>query len=621
MIMKRWLFLILAMVLLSGCAAEPEATVPMTVPAETQAPPAVDPVGYYDPDSALEQSSGGALRVYPLNRSDSYELVNMGSDLLLLSGDEVTTLTKLTGASLYVDAAANLGCYIDAQSPAFLALDKGVTYYDQLHRELVFLDAELKEVNRVSLPDDILGDPAISSDRKNLYYLTASHLRAIDLETGLDKLIRETSLPGQTLSSLYCSDTVLEYLVPDNNGNCSSLFVSVKTGETILEFRDELTLCTQGGSYFAVHTDGQYQEFLVGTAGQEPALLLSDTYGMLAEAVLEMNGAVLHHTENDTTNLYFYDLESGICTSSVAIPGERYLRSIRGSIEESCIWFLCYDPTCSSDILCRWDLEKTALTDQAGGFVPRYTAQNPDTAGLAACQNKADAISETYDVEVWIWTDALDCQPETYALEPEYQTTVLARSLDILEQALAGYPAGFLKKAASGTESGRIRICLVRSLTATAANVPQDAGGTQFWDKDGNACVIVAVGDELTYNLYHQVFHVIDSYVLSRCSDYDIWDTLNPKGFSYTYSYSAQIEDPSAFFESSDWAFIDLFSMTFPREDRATVMKYAMTEGNEHYFASESMQRKLKTLCHGIRDAFRLKKSPESFLWEQYLAE
>ena len=31
------------------------------------------------------------------------------------------------------------------------------------------------------------------------------------------------------------------------------------------------------------------------------------------------------------------------------------------------------------------------------------------------------------------------------------------------------------------------------------------------------------------------------------------------------------------------------------------------------------MQKKLITLCKGIRDAFGLKKSPENFLWEQYL--
>ena len=59
--------------------------------------------------------------------------------------------------------------------------------------------------------------------------------------------------------------------------------------------------------------------------------------------------------------------------------------------------------------------------------------------------------------------------------------------------------------------------------------------------------------------------------------------------------------------------------MSFPKEDRARIMEYAMTEGNEEYFRSTTMQSKLKLLCEGIREAFKLKKSPETFLWEQYL--
>ena len=61
--------------------------------------------------------------------------------------------------------------------------------------------------------------------------------------------------------------------------------------------------------------------------------------------------------------------------------------------------------------------------------------------------------------------------------------------------------------------------------------------------------------------------------------------------------------------------------MSFPKEDRARVMEYAMMEGNEHYFRSEIMQEKLLVLCKAIREAFGWKKSEEVFRWEQYLNE
>ena len=44
-----------------------------------------------------------------------------------------------------------------------------------------------------------------------------------------------------------------------------------------------------------------------------------------------------------------------------------------------------------------------------------------------------------------------------------------------------------------------------------------------------------------------------------------------------------------------------------------------MAAGKEPLFAASPLQYKLKMLCQGIREAFGLKKSPENFLWEQYL--
>ena len=66
-------------------------------------------------------------------------------------------------------------------------------------------------------------------------------------------------------------------------------------------------------------------------------------------------------------------------------------------------------------------------------------------------------------------------------------------------------------------------------------------------------------------------------------------------------------------------SFVDTYSMSYPKEDRARIFEYAMTAGNAPLFAASPLQYKLKMLCQGIREAFGLKKSPENFLWEQYL--
>ena len=49
------------------------------------------------------------------------------------------------------------------------------------------------------------------------------------------------------------------------------------------------------------------------------------------------------------------------------------------------------------------------------------------------------------------------------------------------------------------------------------------------------------------------------------------------------------------------------------------IMEYAVMEGQEEVFSSNTMQKKLKTLCRGIRSAFGLSNVSEALLWEQYL--
>ena len=46
-----------------------------------------------------------------------------------------------------------------------------------------------------------------------------------------------------------------------------------------------------------------------------------------------------------------------------------------------------------------------------------------------------------------------------------------------------------------------------------------------------------------------------------------------------------------------------------------------MTAGNASCFESETMQKKLRKLCTGIREAFGLKDTSEVLIWEQYLKE
>ena len=63
-----WLLIAAA---LCGCGTEPEMTMPTGTP--ITAIPTAPPEGYYDADSALEQQTKGAVRVYSLSAKHGHQ--------------------------------------------------------------------------------------------------------------------------------------------------------------------------------------------------------------------------------------------------------------------------------------------------------------------------------------------------------------------------------------------------------------------------------------------------------------------------------------------------------------------------------------------------------------------
>lgn len=619
--MKRLLPLLLILLLLCGCGADPNVTNHIAAPTDAAL---TEPVGFYAPNSDLESATQGAVQVYPLNRSDCYGMLPMGEDLLLFGGVEFTTLTKLSGSDLYVTASADLDCFILPEDASVQVSDKGVTYYDEFQQELVFLDTNLKEGSRVSLPEDILGTPVLSSDRKTLYYCTGDALRVLDLETGLHKLLKEMYFDFQTVTGLHCNDTIIECCTSDSIGNWNCLFVSAQTGEMVWETPAGLELTTNGESYFAIHPDGIYREILVGTAGKEPLALYYDGTDAIIMPLLAHNGVVLVFGAEDDSgiSLQYYNLETGKHTASLELPGGSYPCNIHMDSSGKSIWFLSYDAANERDTIYRWFPDQTPTGDDTVYLASRHSYENPDLAGLDGCKEKAAEISIRHGVNIRIWTDAVAEQPWDYTLQAEYQVPVIMDSLQKLDQALSQYPEGFLKEAASGTASGSLRICLVRDIEGTTTESLSNTQGLQFWDGNEDAYICLAASNTLDQNLYHEMFHIIDSRVLSTCSAYDSWADLNPEGFEYDYNYLTNLNRQEfELIEGETQAFIDIYSMSFPNEDRARIMEYAMMAGNEGCFTSDAMQSKLYQLCLGIRQAFNLEQSEEVFPWEQYLTD
>ena len=615
--MKRMLPFLLAALLLVGCSAAPQPTVPVTeattTATETTAP---TPVGYYDPESTLENATNGALQVYPLYRSDVTEIVPMGDNFLVFSGKNATTLTLLAGTDLYVKAAANLNCLIQADHPAVQVSDKGVTYFDEATRELVFLDAQLKEGTRMVLPEDMVGTPALSANRKNLYYSTENTLRTIELDTGLNMLLREMSGTSHRITALHSSDMILACRVTDGYGDESDLFVSTENGRTLRETSDILNLTTKGSRYFAIRQDEIDPEFLTGTIQSPVYQLKFDISRTTACPVLDLEGVLLRSENNQGgTTLEFCNLDSGKRTSLLELTTILQPLSVVADIQSNSLLMLCYDEGYECHIICRWNLSRSTVADDRNYVVPRFSAENPDLESLAQCKALAQQISQTHGVNVQVWTDATADAPADLRLEPEYRAPALLRWLEELDQLLDIYPSAILSQLAD--KSGNpLPIRLVRSFEAHDPG--EDLSCLLYRNAMAEPTLFVTMEENWQTDLHHQIFHVMETFILTTCPAYDSWSSLNPKGFQYTLRY---LDEPTDLIKSmlEEGAFVNLYATSFPKEDRAMTMLAALESGNEAVFESSFMKAKLKLLCSGIRTAFGYKKSPEVFLWEQYL--
>jgi hypothetical protein len=184
-----------------------------------------------------------------------------------------------------------------------------------------------------------------------------------------------------------------------------------------------------------------------------------------------------------------------------------------------------------------------------------------------------------------------------------------------LQKALSAFPKDFFTKNADE----KLQIALVgRIQGAVYKGTLPESGCVQFWN--GKTPILMVTLDEnFEFNLYHGLFLYMETRILSKSSAMYEWFRLNPSGFTYDNSYVKNMDrTDTTYVDGAKPYFVDLFSMSYAKEDRARLFAYACTEGNAETFKHTAIQTKLQRICKGIREAYGLKKVETKFLWEQY---
>lgn len=610
--MRSWLTVLpVLLLLLGGCTQAPARET--TLPVETTLPEPTEPdPGLLDPDHPVTQQSKGAIAAYPLD-GNAYSMYLMGERILLVQpSQEGIRLTVLSGDTCVCDATTMLE---NRDICRFWTREDRVAYYDPATNALVVMDGKLREVERILLPKEAYVSMELDSGFTTLYYSLEDKLCAVDLQTGISRLLRQSD--GRTPEILSLEDGTLLQCRTEVQDTAQLELVACQNGFTYYTGWDLDGISVVGGYYYALHTDGPIREYIYGDEENTWVFRPVREESLLsANRLADGNILAVYDDGNAGQTLELYDMQEKTRSASVTVPGVRSIYAEQ--VNEAGIWFVAQDDGNGADTLCCW---KPALSsvEPAECLFPHYTRENPDAEGLAECQAYAESLGDTYGITIML-TLPEELEAE-YIWEEEYQVSAIEEALEELEQALAQFPKDFYQRVVRVTNSRSFTVSLVRSITAANGSALPDGNNLQVWVK-GDAFLVVEVGENTREMFYHQLWHMTETYVLARNSVLDTWGWLNPEGFAYLESYVIEEQEiQTAYLQPQSRAFIDSLSMTYPREDRASVFAHAMMEGNAELFESETMQRKLQSMSVAIRKAFRWMEREEIFPWEQYLAE
>ena len=566
--MKRLIWLLMAALLLTGCAGQ-NATDASTV--STTAPV---PAGVYIPNGQAEQESGGAVRAYHTTGVKLYAMDN-GIGILDDQG-RLTLMNKETGV---------LKTACSAVTDLHAVSGNSVFYYDTAIHEYNIKTAEKKTWE---LPAEMIGDFAIGLQTREIYYCTAGQVCALNMDSGLSRMLKQHSSQQQSIVGAYFGGEVIGWETEDGIS-----YLSCENGLTLHQDDHVFAMQTQQESYFARRMDGIVEQKIFGQMGAEAKQLNVDS--MVIAPAFAQQGVVTANVDNGL-KLSFYDTATGKKMAETVISREDNCLDVIS--DGQLIWAL------TETAIYSWDMSKSGISDDTVYTSPVWSAQMPDAESMGVVTQRIEQMQKTYGVKLHTGLDAVKNAQES--MTPEHQAQTISMMLDALEPCLQLLPEGFLKNT---VKAGWVRICLVR-------DVASETGYVRYWH-DGDCYVAISLDADMQEAFLTGLGGAVDSHILGNSRDLEYWNDLNPQGFAYTHE-QALPEEYEAYIPAY---FADALSMTYGSEDRARIFLYAMTEGNEELFAQPVMQRKLILLCEGIRESYNYKKKTDVFPWEQYLEE
>ena len=606
--MKRFLILLLCLFLLTGCASDPQTpSSPETEPSISQEQPGVPLL-----DQGKAAGESGNLLYIPNPHVESMacpEIRLFGNGLLLyehtMNGMLQLKRISLEDGTLLAEASYPM------DASASVQVGNGLIGLCDSNGQVLILNESLEQETTYSVP--LEGEYwYLNQELETVYAFLDEGLLSYDLEAGQAHWLLDNAAFVQPfrMGSGY---VLFSYTDRNDQKTCNRcLNLSTASMETI-PVEGFISSGIRRGEQWLLRRDIASGMYIL--VDQENAVTFT-----CPEGLVELLSGKRHLliTDGSYRELSLYDLE-GNFLSRCALPETEHA-SVGTDLVWSGYWqgYFFRDTYENTAHLMFWDID----TAQEGENLPVTSldaVQAPESVVEKELYQQAADLSRRFGVDIRI--------AEQCALDySHYQADVLLDpyqiryALNVLELAFSSYPEGFLSQLPFDTME-QIRIELVDNLRGKEGmdTHPIDIGGFAQENFDHYLIVFNSLSLD-TQTVYHELSHVIDKHLEWDASlrpqalfSEEAWLALQPEGFRYAGSYT-DMPDSIRAYEDSGY-FISSYAMTFPTEDRATLMSVIMSDKTV-LDENPGMAEKMRYYAACIRDCFDTEGWPESTLWE-----
>ena len=297
--------------------------------------------------------------------------------------------------------------------------------------------------------------------------------------------------------------------------------------------------------------------------------------------------------------------------------------------EDWCLWALCDDAGRPVHIYL-WDTSSCRAVKWESPSISEYSA--PETTDYGSLTEKAEKLEDRYGIRILIGAN-VPAEFSDYTAEACTDSAVIDGSLSVLENVLSLYPDTYFTQLKGGYYRN-ITFYLTGALHPL--DVSNNISNASAFATESNGTMQLAfdLGDDLSPDtVIHELTHAADyRFAGEELLNEDEWNSMNPEGFLYYYSY---INEKGESYETAgslehtavsgcpadDVWFIDPYSKTYPMEDRARLME-TLLSGRTPYsgcFRGRHIQEKLSFYFRFLRETLDDGSWPSRTSWEEAL--